>query len=90
MSAYEQQLIAKYHQADLLSEAREARLARIAKDAKPHTERAIVTAVGGSLRGVLDSVTTVLHRRGAAGAARTAAAQPSVAGHVMLRSAHPR
>lgn len=90
MSAYELQLIAKYHQADLLSEAREARLARIAKDAKPHTERAIVTAVGGSLQGVLGSVMTVLRRRGAAGAARTAAAQPSVAGHVMLRSAHPR
>ena len=55
MSAYERQLIAKYHHAELLSEAHQAHLAKIARDAKPHTERVTMTSLTGPLQSILTS-----------------------------------
>ena len=87
MSAYEQQLIAKYHQADLLSEAREARLARIAKDAQPQAQRVVMASLTGPLQSILTSARAWV---GAHSAGRTAAAKPSIGQRPMARGMHPR
>jgi hypothetical protein len=87
MSAYERQLLAKYHRADLLREGREARLARAAGHAS--TERVAGASLSGPLGSFVASAVARLHR-GAAGVARTGAVEASVSGHVMLRPAHPR
>ena len=89
MSAYERQLIAKYRQADLLSEAREARLARIAHEAnRPHTERVTMTSLTGPLQSILTSARRWVATRTAAAA--QAAIAPSASGRVVLRSTHLR
>lgn len=88
MSAYERQLIAKYHHAELLSEARQAHLAKVARDAKPHTERATMTSLTGPLQSILTSARTWMGSRSAA--ARAATIQPSPSGRAVLRSTHLR
>jgi hypothetical protein len=90
MSAYERQLMAKYHHAELLNEAHQARLAKMAKSAgRPRTERIAMAPLSGPLQSFLTSARSWMGDRGAA-AKRAAAAQPSVTGHVMRRSAqHP-
>lgn len=92
MSAYERQMIAKYHHADLLREAREVRLAKAARQASGHvpTEHVLTAAISGPVHAALTSAASWLHRRGTTGGVGAAAAQPSVTGHVMLRSAHLR
>jgi hypothetical protein len=89
MSAYERQLIAKYHQADLLSEARQARLAKAARDARPHTQRVAMASLTGPLQSILTSARAWVSSRSAA-AARAAIIQPSPSGRVALRSTHLR
>ncbi len=90
MSAYERQLIAKYHHAELLNEAHQARLAKIAKSAgRPRTQRVVMAPLTGPLQSFLTTARGWMSARDAA-AKRAAAAQPSVTGHVMRRSAqHP-
>ena len=89
MSAYERQLIAKYHHAELLSEARQAHLAKVARDAKPHTERVTMTSLTGPLQSILTSARAWVSSRTAA-AAKAATIQPSPSGRVVLRSTHLR
>ena len=89
MSAYEQQLIARYHRAELLSEGREARLAKAARDAKPHAHRVTMTSLTGPLQSILTSARAWVGARTAA-AARAATAQPSAGGRAVLRSTHLR
>jgi hypothetical protein len=90
MSAYERQLIAKYHHADLLNEAHQAHLAKIARSAgRPRTERIGMAPLSGPLQSFLTAARGWMSSRGAA-AKRAAASQPSVTGHVMRRSTqHP-
>jgi len=89
MSAYERQLIAKYHQHELLSAAREARLAKVAQDAgRPHAERVTMTSLTGPLQSILTSARRWVATRTAAAA--QAAVVPSGSGRVVLRSTHLR
>ena len=89
MSAYEQQLIARYHRAELLSEGREARLAKAARDANPHTQRVTMTSLTGPLQSILTSARAWVGARTAA-AARAATTQPSAGGRAVLRPTHLR
>jgi len=84
MTMCERQLLARYHRADLLREGREARLAAAARPVA--TTRVVLTAPHRSLGSIVATAIGRLHR----GAARPSAVEPSVAGHIVLRSAHPR
>ncbi len=89
MSAYERQLLAKYNQHELLSAAHEAHLAKVARDARPHTQRVTMTSLTGPLQSVLTSARAWVSSRTAA-AARATTIQPSPSGRVVLRSTHLR
>jgi len=89
MSAYERQLIARYHHAELLSEARQAHLAKVARNARPHTQRVQMTSLTGPLQSILTSARAWVSSRTAT-AAKAATIQPSPSGRVVLRSTHLR
>ena len=89
MSAYERQLIAKYHHAELLSEARQAHLAKVARDANPYTQRVTMTSLTGPLQSILTSAQAWVSSRTAA-AARAAPPSHPTSGRVVVRSTHLR
>jgi hypothetical protein len=87
MSAYEHQMIARYHRAELLSEGREARLAKAARDANPPTQRVTMTSLTGPLQSILTSARAWASARTAG---RATAAKPSIGRPPMVQAMRPR
>ncbi len=87
MNPYEAQLLAKYRHADLLAEANNARLAKIAKSHRQPTRQRVGPAVvRGPVRAFVGWLRGTTATSPAAPTA-PAAAGASVSGHALLRPA---